>query len=148
MTVLHFQPIRGKSLDIIRAILQTEEIASAANVFDDIHLATEELVVNIVDYAYPDGGNDYLDVEIMRNGDVITLCFRDGGVPFNPLKKDSPDTSLPINQRKIGGLGIYFVIRKMDNVDYEYTNGENILTIRKNLKKQTDDGSNKDTLCR
>ena len=49
MTVLHFQPIRGKSLDIIRAILQTEEIASAANVFDDIHLATEELVVNIVD---------------------------------------------------------------------------------------------------
>ena len=71
----------------------------------------------------------------MRNGDVITLRFRDGGIPFNPLKKDSPDTSLPINQRKIGGLGIYFVIRKMDNVDYEYTNGENILTIRKNLKK-------------
>ena len=57
MTVLHFQPICGKSLDIIRAILQTEEIASAGNVFADIHLATEELVVNIVDNAYPDGGN-------------------------------------------------------------------------------------------
>lgn len=135
MTVLHFHPIHGKSLDIIRAILQTEEIASAGKVFADIRLATEELVVNIVDNAYPDGGNDYLDVEIMRSEDVIILRFRDGGIPFNPLEKDSPDISLPINQRKIGGLGIYFVIRKMDSVEYEYTNGENILTIRKNLKK-------------
>ena len=66
MTRLYFQPIRGKSLDIIRAILQTEEIASAGNVFGDIHLATEELVVNIVENAYPDGGNDYLGVEIMQ----------------------------------------------------------------------------------
>ena len=148
MTVLHFQPIRGKSLDIIRAILQTEEIASAGNVFADIHLAIEELVVNIVDYAYPDGWNDYLDVEIMRSEEGITLRFRDGGIPFNPLEKDRPDTSLPINQRKIGGLGIYFVIRKMDAVEYEYTNGENLLTIRKKLKKQTDDGSNKDTMRR
>ena len=110
MTRLYFQPIRGKSLDIIRAILQTEE-------------------------TYPDGGNDYLGVEIMRSEDGITLRFRDGGIPFNPLKKDSPDTSLPINQRKIGGLGIYFVMRKMDGVEYEYTNGENMLTIRKNLQK-------------
>ena len=90
MTVLHFHPIRGKSLDIIRAILQTEEFASVADAFDALHLALEELVVNIVDYAYPDGGNDYLDVEIMRNGDVITLRFRDGGIPFNPLKKTVP----------------------------------------------------------
>ena len=135
MTVLHFHPIRGKSLDIIRAILQTEEFASVADAFDALHLAIEELVVNIVDYAYPDGENDYLDVDILRGEDNITLCFRDGGIPFNPLKKDKPDISLPINLRRIGGLGIYFVRKAMDAVEYEYTNGENVLTIRKNLKK-------------
>lgn len=136
MTVLHFQPIRGKSLDIIRAILQTEEVASVGNALNEIHLATEELVVNIADYAYPNGGNDYLDVEIMRSEDSITLRFHDGGIPFNPLEKDPPDISLPIKLRRIGGLGIFFVIKTMDAVEYEYTQGENILTIKKNLRKE------------
>lgn len=135
MTRLHFHPVRGKSLDIIQAILQTEEVASSGKALGDIHLAIEELVVNIADYAYPDGGNDYLDVEIMRSEDSITLRFRDGGTQFNPLEKDPPDITLPIRLRRIGGLGIYFVIRKMDAVEYEYSGGENILTIRKNLKK-------------
>jgi len=136
MTRLHFQPIRGKSLEIIRTILQTEEVATVGKAFNGIHLATEELVVNIADYAYPDGSNDYLDVEIMRSDDSITLSFRDGGIPFNPLEKEKPDISLPINMRRIGGLGIYFVIKTMDNVAYEYTHGENVLTIKKNLIKQ------------
>lgn len=134
MTRFHFQPIRGKSLDIIRTILQTEEVASVGKAFNEIHLAIEELVVNVADYAYPDGGNDYLDVDIMRSDNCITLSFRDGGIPFNPLEKEEPDTSLPFKERRIGGLGIFFVIKKMDAVAYEYTRGENVLTIRKNLK--------------
>lgn len=131
---LHFHPINGKALDIITAILHTEEVASVGKAFDVIRLVAEELVMNIVQYAYPDGGDDYLDVEIERDDNHITLRFRDGGVPFNPLELDSPDISLPIEQRGIGGLGFFIVTKKMDSVKYEYTDGENVLTVMKELK--------------
>lgn len=133
---LHFQPIRGKTLDIIDAILHTEEVALAGKAFAIIRLVTEELVVNIADYAYPDGGDDYLDVEIERDEECITLCFRDGGIPFNPLEQTPPDISLPMEQRRIGGLGLLIVIKKMDSVAYEYIDGENVFTITKKLKTE------------
>lgn len=135
MARLHFHPIQGKALDIIHAILHTREVASVGEVLDDIHLVVEELVVNITDYA----GSDYLDVEIIREKERITFRFRDGGVPFNPLEQEPPDISLPMGQRKIGGLGIYLVILRSDSAEYEYKDGENVLTIVKNLSKQTID---------
>ena len=133
MTQLHFQPIRDKAPYIIDTILQAEEMASLGVVWQAIHLVTEELVVNVASYAYPDGADDYLDVEIIRDEGHITLRFRDGGVPFNPLEREAPDTSLPIEERPIGGLGIYLVRQFMDTVEYEYTNGENILTVMKKV---------------
>ena len=138
-TRLHFQPIQDKALDIVDAILQTTEVASLGDALGIIRLVVEELVVNIVDYAYSEVAdcnsptNDYLDVEIERHQKSITLRFRDGGVPFNPLAKESPDTSLPLEQRRIGGLGIFLVMKKMDSVEYEYTDGENVLTVMKKL---------------
>lgn len=138
MAHLHFQPIQGKSLDIIDAVLRTEEVASVGEVQGIIRLATEELVVNIVDYAYAADGMsppaDYLDIDVLRDADSITMQFRDGGVSFNPLAKDPPDTSLPLEERRIGGLGILMVIKKMDSVVYEHTNGENVLTVMKKVK--------------
>lgn len=97
--------------------------------YDSIHLAVVELVTNIVDYAYPERSDDYLDVELQRDEKHITIRFKDGGVPFNPLEQDPPDISLPMSERKIGGLGIFLVIKNMESVTYEYTDGENILTI-------------------
>ena len=134
MNRLHFHPIRGKALDIIDAILHTEEVSSLGEAYGVIRLVTEELVVNIADYAYPDGGNDFLDVEIERGEAHITLRFCDGGVPFNPLEQPSPDISLPMEQRRIGGLGLLIVIKKMDSVAYEYTDGKNVLTVMKKLR--------------
>ena len=126
---MHFHPIQGKTLDIIGAILRTQEVASVDHQQGAIHLVVEELVTNVVKYAYPDGTNDYLDVELMRDESGLTLRFRDAGVPFNPLKRESPDTSLPVEQREIGGLGIFLVIQKVDDISYDYTDGENVLTV-------------------
>jgi anti-sigma regulatory factor (Ser/Thr protein kinase) len=136
MTRLHFQPIKGKTLDIIDAILQTEEVASAGDMQRPVRLAVEELVVNIVDYAYPNSDKGYLGIDITRDEGGITLRFIDGGVPFNPLQTDMPDTTLPISQRKIGGLGILFVTKVMDSVTYEYAGGQNILTVKKRKMKK------------
>lgn len=125
MKRLHFQPIQGKASDIIDAILHTEEVASLGNISRIIHLVVEEVVVNIESYSC----SEYLDVEIIRQPERITFRFRDGGVPFNPLEIDAPDTTIPMGQRQIGGLGIYLVIKKAESVAYEYTNGENVFTV-------------------
>ena len=129
MTRLHFQPIQGKSLDIIDTILKNEEVAPVNDAWGRIGVVVEELVLNIVDYA----NSDYLDVEITRDEKSITLRFRDGGVPFNPLEKEEPDFTVPFEDRKIGGLGIFMVKSTMDGMSYEYRDGQNILTIIKNL---------------
>lgn len=130
MTRLHFQPIQGKSVDIINAILHHKELASVDEVlYRKLNVVVDELVTNIVNYAYPNGENDYLDVEIMHDKELLTIRFRDGGVPFNPLEKAPPDITLPMDQRPIGGLGILLVVQKVDAIAYEYINGENVLTI-------------------
>ena len=130
MTKLHFQPIQGKATQIVDAILHTEEIASLTSERNIIRLVIEELIVNIVNYS----GSDYIDIELKRDENSITLCFRDNGIPFNPLKRVMPDTTLPLEKRQIGGLGIFLVIKKTDAISYEYTNGENILTVSKKIK--------------
>ena len=130
MTRLHFHPIEGKKLDIIDAILQTEEMATVGDALNMLNVVIEEIVVNIVNYST----SDYVDVEIIRDEERITLRFHDGGVPFNPLKKDPPDFSIPFENRQIGGLGIFLVIENMDVVEYEYTGGENILTVMRKLE--------------
>ena len=130
MTKLHFQPIQGKATQIVDAILHTEEIASLTSERNIIRLVVEELIVNIVNYS----GSDYIDIELKRDENSITLCCRDNGIPFNPLERVMPDTTLPLEKRQIGGLGIYLVIKKTDAISYEYTNGENILTVSKKIK--------------
>ena len=77
MTRLHFQPIQGKSLDIIDAILQTEGMASLGGAWAKIIVVVEELVLNIIDYS----NSNYLDVEVIRDEKHLTLRFYDAGVP-------------------------------------------------------------------
>ncbi len=134
MTHLHFPHIQGKTIEIIEAIIHTKEVVSLGEEWSVIRLVVEELVINIVNYAYPDGNNDYLDVETNLTEDQITIRFRDSGVPFNPLEQESPDMSQPLRQRQIGGLGIFLVSKKMDHMTYERSDGENVLTVRKYIK--------------
>ena len=131
---LHFHPIQGKTLDIIDAILHTREVAAVGQAMGVVHLTVEELVVNIVDYA----STDYLDVEVTLEEALLTLRFRDGGMPFNPLEQEPPDTTLPMAQRKMGGYGILLVTKYAEAIAYERTDGENVLTVTLNTNKQPD----------
>ena len=107
MRQLHFQPIAGKALDILDTILHTPEVASCKEVFGDVRMVCEELVVNVVDYAYPDRTDGYLDVEIEKDEHAIAIRLKDGGVAFNPLEVETPDITKPMEERQIGGLGIW-----------------------------------------
>ena len=132
MSVLRFQPISGKAREILKAILQTPEVSSCA--IRDlmlIRLACEELVMNITSYAYPEDVEGFLEVDVEKTDERIVIRFKDGGTPFNPLEHKKPDTKLPWKLRRIGGLGIFLVNKKMDDVRYAYEDNMNVLTIEK-----------------
>ena len=131
MSKLHFQPIKEQASKILEEILNSPEISSCTkDVVMKLKLACEELVVNVTSYAYPDGTEGFLDVDIQKN-DRIVVRFEDGGVPFNPLEREDPDTTLAWDERPIGGLGIFLVRSTMDDVRYAYEDHKNVLTIEK-----------------
>ena len=99
-----------------------------------IDLAVEEIFVNIANYAYsPNTGKATVRVE--ASPDAATVVFSDRGIPYNPLEKKDPDISLSAEKRDVGGLGIFMTKKVMDEVLYEYRNGQNILTMKKNLRR-------------
>ena len=100
----------------------------------ELRLAVEEAVVNVIDYAYPMGSEGKINVEAASDGSTIRFRITDTGTPFDPTTADDADTSLPAEERKIGGLGILLVKGLMDSVNYERDNGMNILTLTKKYK--------------
>ena len=99
-----------------------------------IELAVEEIFINIASYAYrPDEGPVTIQVTVEDDPIRVILTFIDKGKPFDPLAKKDADVTLPPEEREIGGLGIFLVKKTMDSVEYEYKNGQNILTVVKNV---------------
>ena len=99
-----------------------------------IDLAVEEIFINIASYAYaPDHGTATVRVEASEAPVCVTITFIDQGVPYDPLAKADPDVTRPAEEREIGGLGIFMVKKTMDALQYEYKDGSNILTLKKNL---------------
>ena len=99
-----------------------------------IDIAIDELFSNIAQYAYtPKTGKATVRVEVTENPMVVAITFIDNGVPYDPLAKEDPNVSLPADERQIGGLGIFMVKKSMDEINYEYKNGQNILTIKKHI---------------
>lgn len=99
-----------------------------------IDIAVEEIFINIARYAYyPDKGRAVVRVEV--NGDPlqVKITFIDHGKPYDPLAKEDPDVTLSAEDRPIGGLGIFMVKQTMDDIQYEYKDGSNILTLIKSL---------------
>ena len=99
-----------------------------------IDVAVEELFVNIASYAYDkEIGVAVVQVEMLNEPLSVEITFIDNGKQYDPLANPDPDTTLAAKERKKGGLGIFMVKNSMDDVRYEYRDGKNILTIKKNL---------------
>ena len=99
-----------------------------------IDIAIDELFGNIAHYAYnPEVGDATVRVEVIDDPMAVVITFIDNGIPYDPLAKADPDTTLSAEEREIGGLGIFMVKKSMDDITYEYKDGQNILKIRKNI---------------
>lgn len=99
----------------------------------NMNLALEEAVVNVMNYAYPKGQKGDINLEVYANEARIKFVITDEGTPFDPTTKADPDINASLDDRPIGGLGIFLVRQLMDSVNYERINNKNILTLRKML---------------
>jgi len=113
---------------------QLELIDCPIKVQMQIDIAIDELFGNIAHYAYnTEVGNATVRVDISEAPLAVIITFIDNGVPYDPLGKDDPDITLSAEEREIGGLGIYMIKKSMDEITYEYKDGQNILKIKKNI---------------
>jgi serine/threonine-protein kinase RsbW len=101
---------------------------------EEIHLASEEILVNIISYAYADKsepGNVKIRYTHLHDDPGIRIEFLDSGVPYDPLGRPDPDISLPLEERQTGGLGLFLVKSVMSSVTYKRIGECNCLTIEK-----------------
>ena len=98
-----------------------------------IHLAAEEVLVNIINYAYPKETGDIQITVNSKEKDSLEIEIADWGFAFDPLSREDPKICVPLEERKIGGLGIFLTRKVMDDVRYRRDNDRNILTLIKKL---------------
>ncbi|WP_028587397.1 ATP-binding protein [Desulfocurvus vexinensis] len=110
------------------------EAALPADREGKLELILEELLVNVARYAYPDGQGE---VELCCGADPgrFVLVIRDWGPPFDPLAACTPDLDAGVDERPIGGLGIFFVRQMADGLAYRREDGANELTIHFDLPR-------------
>lgn len=107
-----------------------------------IELAAEEVLVNIISHGYPENHDDpsiHIECHIIKDSG-LKVVVKDKGIPFNPLKasKKCPEgnKNLELGLPVIGGYGIFLIFQMMDDVEYLYQDGMNVLHLTKFHKKK------------
>ena len=118
--------------EFIRSI--AERLEMDPTVTGQVQLAVEEAVVNVMNYAYPEGKRGFVTIKAMSDGHELRLVVIDSGVAFDPTSKEKADTTLSAEDRPIGGLGIFLFRELMDSINYERVDGRNILMMIKNIR--------------
>jgi serine/threonine-protein kinase RsbW len=99
----------------------------------DITLSCEELLTNTITYGYPEGGDHHITIVVSVEPGQVEVRLEDDAIPFNPLEREEPDITLSVEERPVGGLGIFFVKRIMNEVIYDRTETGNRIILRKIL---------------
>ena len=107
----------------------------ASDAIHDLCVAFDEVLSNIVKYAYKDEGRHEISVRLTLAGASLVAEVIDDGKPFDPLAAPAPPLHGSISERPIGGLGIYFVRKLMDEVRYARHEGKNVLTMTKRIAR-------------
>lgn len=112
-----------------------KELALPAAVESSLNLALEEALVNSIQYAYPEGveGTITLLADYETDNHMLRFTLIDQGIPFDPTTVPEANTTLALEERPIGGLGIFLIRQIMDKVEYKYTDGSNCLYLWKKI---------------
>lgn len=100
----------------------------------DLKLALDEVVTNVISYAFGDGSEHEILVTLRARPGGIEALVEDEGKPFDPLARPEPDVTRPLEERQVGGLGIFLVRRLMDRVEYRREGGRNMLCLWRGIR--------------
>lgn len=124
-----FEPVEGRNMEIIESVLDSPEVVDLPEDLKfKIRLCVEEVEENILNYS----GTTWIDLGTDLVDGMLSISFKDGGVEFDPLAKEDPDITASVEDRKIGGLGIFLCKQMMTSLDYHFENGCNVFVM--NLK--------------
>ena len=110
-----------------------EELGLDMELLLNLNLVMEEMVSNVIFYAYPEGTVAEIELLAESDGKSLTFVLSDQGKPFDPTQKENPDIDVNPMEREIGGLGIFIVKNIMNQVTYQRLEGKNLLTMKKDL---------------
>jgi sigma-B regulation protein RsbU (phosphoserine phosphatase) len=100
------------------------------------HTIFDDLLDNVISYGFNDEHRHFIDISLELTASSLIVSIADDGVPFNPLAETAPDTTLSIEDRQIGGLGIHIVINMVDDISYQRTADKNVLTLTKSFQSK------------
>ena len=116
--------------DALNEYLQTQQIHKSRTA--DIELTAEELIVNTMNYAYPNSKGD-VELSCKKQKDKLIIKIIDKGIPFNPTSFAKPKLDVPLEERDQGGMGIYLAKNLADNMTYKRDGDKNVLTVYWNI---------------
>jgi sigma-B regulation protein RsbU (phosphoserine phosphatase) len=132
--------VRNRTEEINRVNQGINDFAEQHGVPDGdrrrINLIFDELLNNVISYAFDDDQEHFIDVAVSLERDRLVVTIADDGRPFNPFGRIPPETDLPVDDREIGGLGLHLVKNVMDEVTYERLGTKNVSTLIKNIELQ------------
>ena len=132
---LYFEEVSVANMDAIVEFCETEleKMGCPMKEMMQINIAVDEFYSNIANYAYGQkkGFATISLEELVEPKHGVLITFTDEGKPYNPLKKEDPDTTLSAEERGIGGLGIFMAKDLMDEIEYAYRDDKNILMVKK-----------------
>lgn len=110
-----------------------EELGLSMELQMNLNLVMEEMISNIIFYAYPEGTDATIEVLAESDGKELTFVLSDQGREFDPTMKDDADVDINPAEREIGGMGIFIVKNIMNKVTYQRLDGKNLLTMKKEI---------------
>lgn len=123
--------------DRLTAICEEQGLGARASFH--LQLVCDELVTNTISYGYDNDDERTIRISATFTPDEVALVIQDDGRPFNPFQnRDSPDLTLGVEEREIGGLGIHFVKRVMERVAYERSGRYNVISMTMNRNKSSE----------
>ena len=99
-----------------------------------LNLVLEEALTNIILYAFNDGQQHTISLNFQKAGDELSITIVDEGQPYDPTQKEDPDITLPVDERPVGGLGIFLIKKIMDKVEYQRKENKNYLILTKHIE--------------